>query len=579
MDGRKELALKAKEIAVRKMKRKDYRGAWLMLHKAADLFPALEHSTQMLSVCNILQAANPNIPVYGINWHWILQLPSSMDEEIVRARFQDLALCLEPIKNEFPGTDMALELLNNAMFEICDQAKHISSTSSRTVSGCSQSSSLSNREIRKGDDGLILKRAAGRSSGSFQSCISDAGRDDDSNEENDTILRMFKRIKNSKSRRGTLSEKRSIRVSRANAKGSQAPPYSERVSQKSPTKVGEFGGSVDGLAPNNNRKYTGENGKRFKRLSVLNGSSNYVQPKRGTDLIGGDPDLPPESAMNCNMNGEASKESSPLEKISRSLSSMNPRESHGRHGSPVPNGESNCSRVKAEQHKKTLREERYKSPAMDGISSPIRDMVCVELENSNFPCPNLSLSPEIRTLKNQVFSALPQDPHYRPLLTYGSEIRNWMIIGLEMAFVNISEKIRNLAPQDLKSGNANFFKELAELEDMGYNVQKLRTRLETLGEIVEQHQASLDAAEKMEVVAKEWEIELGVSEVKVSVLSKRIAELEAEMKKSMEKMEAAQALIDNHKSKVENLNLEIAQLNEASLETQSEFASVAHLPW
>ncbi|KAG9446531.1 hypothetical protein H6P81_012659 [Aristolochia fimbriata] len=574
MDGRKDLALRAKEIAVRKMKRKDYRGAWLMLHKAAELFPALEHSTQMLSVCNILQAANPNIPVYGINWHWILQLPSSMDEEIVRARFQDLALCLEPIKNEFPGTDVALELLNNAMFEICDQARHMSSTSSQTVSGCSQSSSLCNREVRQEDDQSILKRAAGKSCGSFQSSISDAGTNDESNEENDTILRMFKKIKKSRSGRGNLGDKRATKSSISNAKAGETPYNSERISRKLPAKVGELRGSVEDLAPNSVRKNRGENGKGFKRLSVWVGGLKNVQPKSVTGVVGEDPDLPSENdKRSCSINGEASKLSTPVERILRKLTSMSPRDAHERDDSLVPYGISNCGKVNGQQHKETL-QEGTKSP-----EAGVRDKVCADLESSNFPCPDLSLSPEIRTLKNRVFSALPQDPHYRPLTTYGSEIRNWMIIALEMAFVNISEKIRNLTPQDIKSGNANFMKELSELEDMGYNVEKLQARLETLGEIGRQHQSALDAAEDMEVQAKECEVELGASEIKFSTLSTRLQELEAEIAKSEKEMESAQALMDNQRSKVENLNLEISQLNEATLKSQSEFASVARLPW
>ncbi|XP_077229076.1 uncharacterized protein LOC143861976 isoform X2 [Tasmannia lanceolata] len=123
MDCIKEDALILKGIAEQMIRTRDYYGARDKLNDAKQLFPVLENVSQMLTVCNVLCAADFDSPSHGMDWYFILQLNPDDDEATITSRYQKLCLDLEPIKDEFPGAKYALEFIDKAMSVLLDKAK------------------------------------------------------------------------------------------------------------------------------------------------------------------------------------------------------------------------------------------------------------------------------------------------------------------------------------------------------------------------------------------------------------------------------------------------------------------------
>ncbi|XP_068666648.1 uncharacterized protein [Aristolochia californica] len=125
MDWIKVEALKYKEAAEQKIRSKDYVGARDMMHKAIQHFPDLENASQILSVCNILCASEMVLPGCGLDWYWVLQLPQTASNDIIRGKHQKLSSILEAVKNKFPGTETALGYITDASFVLLDQVKRL----------------------------------------------------------------------------------------------------------------------------------------------------------------------------------------------------------------------------------------------------------------------------------------------------------------------------------------------------------------------------------------------------------------------------------------------------------------------
>ncbi|XP_043717199.1 uncharacterized protein LOC122665183 [Telopea speciosissima] len=123
MDGNMLEAFREKEIAEMMMTSSNYSVARDKLLKAKDLFPSLDNITGMLTVCDILCAANVGISGYSTDWYWILQLKPGADESTIESQFCKLINLLEPIKNEFPGTVSALKLIKKAFHVLSDRER------------------------------------------------------------------------------------------------------------------------------------------------------------------------------------------------------------------------------------------------------------------------------------------------------------------------------------------------------------------------------------------------------------------------------------------------------------------------
>ncbi|MCD7453888.1 hypothetical protein HAX54_022594 [Datura stramonium] len=123
MDCNKDEALRAKEVAEKKMLNNDFEGAKRVAVKAEQLYPQLENISQLLAVCNVHCSAHNNRLGSERDWYGILQIDRLSDEATIKKQYRRLALMLHPDKNKLPGAEAAFKLIVEANMVLSDQVK------------------------------------------------------------------------------------------------------------------------------------------------------------------------------------------------------------------------------------------------------------------------------------------------------------------------------------------------------------------------------------------------------------------------------------------------------------------------
>lgn len=123
MDCNKDEAVRAKQVAEKKMLNNDFEGAKKVAAKAEQLYPQLENISQLLAVCNVHCSAQNKRVGSERDWYGILQLDRLSDEATIRKQYRRLALMLHPDKNKLPGAEAAFKLIVEANMVLSDQVK------------------------------------------------------------------------------------------------------------------------------------------------------------------------------------------------------------------------------------------------------------------------------------------------------------------------------------------------------------------------------------------------------------------------------------------------------------------------
>ncbi|KAI4336389.1 hypothetical protein L6164_014922 [Bauhinia variegata] len=123
MNQNRAKALKEKKDAEQKMIAKDYVGARDKLITAQRLFPDIDSINAMIAACDILSAASIEFPGCEIDYYWLFQLAPKSTLNTITCRYKKLTALLQPIKNKFPGAELALKLIKDAFSVLCDPEK------------------------------------------------------------------------------------------------------------------------------------------------------------------------------------------------------------------------------------------------------------------------------------------------------------------------------------------------------------------------------------------------------------------------------------------------------------------------
>lgn len=122
MECNREEAIKAREIALKKLESKDFVGAKRIALKAQRIFPELENLSQLLTVCEVHCAAEAKINDL-LDFYGILQVDVTADEATIKKQYRKLAFSLHPDKNSFPGAEAAFKLVAEAHSTLSDRTK------------------------------------------------------------------------------------------------------------------------------------------------------------------------------------------------------------------------------------------------------------------------------------------------------------------------------------------------------------------------------------------------------------------------------------------------------------------------
>ncbi|XP_023514769.1 uncharacterized protein LOC111778982 [Cucurbita pepo subsp. pepo] len=123
MSCNKDEAVRAMEIAEKKMEIKDFTGARKLALRAQQLNPDGENISQMLMVCDVHCAAEKKLSGNEMDWYGILQIEQTANEATIRKQYRKYALLLHPDKNKFMGAEAAFKLVGEAQRILLDQEK------------------------------------------------------------------------------------------------------------------------------------------------------------------------------------------------------------------------------------------------------------------------------------------------------------------------------------------------------------------------------------------------------------------------------------------------------------------------
>ena len=124
---------RAREAIENKMLARDYISARALILEALKVFPTLDQASEMLTVCEILCSAEVELPGSGVDWYWVLQLFASANPATIKAQYQKIVSRLNHIKDDFPGTELALKFAVDAFSVLSDPVKKAEFDSKRNM--------------------------------------------------------------------------------------------------------------------------------------------------------------------------------------------------------------------------------------------------------------------------------------------------------------------------------------------------------------------------------------------------------------------------------------------------------------
>ena len=115
--------LQALHEAEKLMIEDDYTTARDKLLEVKQLYPEADQIGSLLAVCEILSAAKLRLCGCGIDYYWVLQAIPSSSFSSVSGHYHKILEALQPFKGKFHGTELALELVEEAFSVLSDVQK------------------------------------------------------------------------------------------------------------------------------------------------------------------------------------------------------------------------------------------------------------------------------------------------------------------------------------------------------------------------------------------------------------------------------------------------------------------------
>ncbi|KAB2073037.1 hypothetical protein ES319_A07G057600v1 [Gossypium barbadense] len=134
MECNKDEAIRAKELAEKKLAEMDVVGAKRFALKAQNLYPELDGLSQLLATLDMYISADKKING-EVDWYRVLAVQPFADEDTIRKHYRKLALVLHPDKNKSVGADGAFKILSEAWNLLSDKAKRIAYDQKRNLRG------------------------------------------------------------------------------------------------------------------------------------------------------------------------------------------------------------------------------------------------------------------------------------------------------------------------------------------------------------------------------------------------------------------------------------------------------------
>ncbi|GAB4830606.1 hypothetical protein Ancab_020372 [Ancistrocladus abbreviatus] len=172
----------------------------------------------------------------------------------------------------------------------------------------------------------------------------------------------------------------------------------------------------------------------------------------------------------------------------------------------------------------------------------------------------------------EVFQAMPQRPHFRPLYDCKEECREGLAIGNMVTFATLADKVSKIQFDDPKSTLDSNMEILADLEKQGFDVEVLRGRLGALLSI----KGGNEQAEKS---VKEIGNQIGDRTREKSRIKEEIEEIDKKMMELKERRRVAVALEEQMGSEILRLQSSVNDTKKSMQDWRTEFERLAAAPW
>lgn len=179
----------------------------------------------------------------------------------------------------------------------------------------------------------------------------------------------------------------------------------------------------------------------------------------------------------------------------------------------------------------------------------------------------------------EIFSAMPQPPHFRPLVQYCKGLREGMAIGLMVTFCNLLGRIGKLQITDSQSRFDVELKTLAHLEEHGFNVQDVRTCLKELLRMKDNQEQLVEKKSALEVIILEKQKKNDDLNSKIQEIDKAVMNLEQTLTQFQQKRASVLKLKEDNDSELVKLQMDARSAEQVLASIKHDFEGIRAAPW
>ncbi|XP_020254958.1 DUF724 domain-containing protein 1-like [Asparagus officinalis] len=179
----------------------------------------------------------------------------------------------------------------------------------------------------------------------------------------------------------------------------------------------------------------------------------------------------------------------------------------------------------------------------------------------------------------EVFSLMPQHPHFRPLEEYQKDFREGMAIGLMVTFSNLVNSIRKLAITDHRDKFNDMLKILENLEAHGFDVRHLQDRLVELLRMKENQERAMNERSNLEVMLVKRKGEKNQFDSELAFIEKAIKELDQSLSCLQEEKVHISEEKRGNDSTLDELEEDLRRVESALRSATHDFEAVLSAKW
>ncbi|XP_008801740.3 DUF724 domain-containing protein 7-like [Phoenix dactylifera] len=179
----------------------------------------------------------------------------------------------------------------------------------------------------------------------------------------------------------------------------------------------------------------------------------------------------------------------------------------------------------------------------------------------------------------EILSAMPQQPHFRPLEQYCKEFREGMAIGLMVTFSDLLGRIRKLQITDSRSRFDEGLKALVHLEEHGFNVQGVCARLKELLRMKDNQEQLLEKKSALEGIISGKQKEKYCLNSEIQEIDNAIMNLEQSLMQFHQKKISMLKLKEDNETELVKLQMDAWSVEEVLASAQQDFEGILAAPW